>query len=421
MSAAAPSLAPPSKPLGVRALNAAGGALRALGLPLVRLDAAALMAEATRRTGLDDFGDPRFREPLGLLLDAFEREAALTILGRMIARNDVLRLLENRLRMTAEHCRHPEITQGAISAPLFIVGLPRTGTSILHELMAQDPESRVPMSWEVQHPWPPPEAATFETDPRIAAVDKHLAGVDRVLPDFKKIHPMGARLPQECVALTAHDFATIMNHTTHRVPSYQQWLETTDLRWVYASHRRQLQYLQWKVPARRWVLKSPGHLWALDALAAVYPDARIVQTHRDPLKVIASLTSLVTVLRSLASDEIDPYEIAQDWTARLARGLECAMRVRASGVLPASQTFDVHFRDLMADPIAMVARIYAHFDMTLSAEAERRMRRFLAENPSDKHGAHTYTLAAARLDPSTERRRYAAYQEHFGIPSERVA
>ena len=421
MSAAAPRLAPPPKPLGVRALNAAGGALRALGLPLVRLDEAALMAEATRRTGLDDFGDERFREPLQLLLDGFEREAALTLLGRIMVRNDVLRLLENRLRMTAEHRRHPEIEDGAVTAPLFIVGLPRTGTSILHELMAQDPATRVPMSWEVQQPWPPPEAATYETDPRIAAVDRHLAGVDRILPEFKKIHPMGARLPQECVALTAHDFATLIFHTTHRVPSYQAWLEAADLRWVYASHRRQLQYLQWKMPAERWVLKSPGHLWALDALVAVYPDARIVQTHRDPLKVTASLTSLVTVLRSLASDTIDPIEIAEDWSARLARGLETTMRVRATQALAPSQVFDVHFGELMADPIAMVRRIYGHFGMTLSSEAAARMQRFLADNPSDKHGAHRYTLAAAGLDPDTERRRYAAYQSHFGIASEMVA
>ena len=274
------------------------------------------------------------------------------------------------------------------------------------------------MSWEVMHPWPPPEAATFETDPRIAAVDTHLRGIDRVLPDFKKIHPMGARLPQECVALTAHDFATMVFHTTHRVPSYQAWLESTDFRWVYASHRRQLQYLQWKAPAQRWILKSPGHLWALDALLAVYPDARIVQTHRDPVKVVASLTSLVTVLRSLASDAIDPREIAHDWTARLARGLERTMRVRDDAALPASQVFDVHFAELMADPIAMVRRIYAHFDLALDADAEARMRRFLADNPADKHGAHRYALAAAGLDPDTERRRYAAYRRRFGVTDE---
>jgi len=421
VSGSAPRLAPPPKPLGVRALNVAGGALRALGLPLVRLDEASLLAEAMRRTGLEDFGDERFREPLRLLLAAFEREAALTLLGRMMVRSDILRLLENRLRMAVEHHRHPEIEQGPVTTPLFIMGLPRTGTSILHELMAQDPSSRVPMSWEVQQPWPPPEASTFETDPRIAAVDRHLAGIDRVLPDFKKIHPMGARLPQECVALTAHDFATLIFHTTHRVPSYQAWLEAADLRWVYASHRRQLQYLQWKAPARQWVLKSPGHLWALDALAAVYPDARIVQTHRDPLKVAASLMSLLTVLRSLGSDTIDPLEIAEDWTARLARGLETTMRVRATHALAPSQVYDVHFGELMTDPIGMVGRIYTHFGMTLSSEAAGRMQRFLADNPADKHGAHRYTLEAAGLDPDTERRRYAAYQRHFGIASEMVA
>ena len=418
MTAVAPALAPPPKPLVLRALNAAGGALRALGLPLVRLDEAGLVAEATRRTGLDDFGDAQFHDPLGRLLAAFESEAALTLLGRWMVRQDLVRLLENRLRMTDEHRRHPEIADGRVTAPLFIVGLPRTGTTILHELLALDPGSRVPMSWEVMRPWPPPEAATFETDPRIAEVEAHLGGIDRLLPDFKKIHPMGARLPQECVALTAHDFATLIFHTTHRVPSYQAWLESTDLRWVYASHRRQLQYLQWKAPAHRWVLKSPGHLWALDALLAVYPDARIVQTHRDPLKVIASLTSLVTVLRSLASDAIDPLEIAQDWTERLARGLAQTTRVRDEAALPASRVFDVRFAELMVDPIAMVRRIYAHFDMPLGADAEDRMRRFLAANPSDKHGAHRYTLAASGLDLDTERRRYADYQRRFGIADE---
>jgi hypothetical protein len=166
------------------------------------------------------------------------------------------------------------------------------------------------------------------------------------------------------------------------------------------------------------VLKSPGHLWALDALLAVYPDARIVQTHRDPLKVIASLTSLVTVLRSLASDAIDPLEIAEDWTARLARGLAHASRVRDETVLPPSHVFDVHFAELMADPIAMVRRIYAHFDLTLGTDAEGRMRRFLAAHPSDKHGTHRYTLAAAGLDAATERRRYADYQRRFGIADE---
>ena len=420
MSSPEPALVTPPLPGALRVLNAAGGALRRLGVPIGRLDAAALLAEASRRTGLDDLGDARVHDALRRLLASFEDEAALTVFGRILVRRDLVRTLENRLHITNALHTHPDIEAGTIRAPLFIVGLPRTGTSILHELLAQDPAVRVPMSWEVMHPWPPPEAATFDTDPRIAKVDAHLSGIDRILPDFKRIHPMGARLPQECVALMAHDFATLIHHTTHRVPSYQAWLESTDLRWVYASHRRQLQYLQWKAPARQWVLKSPGHLWAMDALLDVYPDARIVQTHRDPLQVVASLTSLITVLRSLASNAIDPREIARDWTARLGRGLDAAIRVRTARALPPGQVFDVHFRVLMTDPIAMVRRIYAHFDMPLSSDALARMQRFLDANPSDKHGAHRYTLAASGLDVETERRRYAAYQSHFGIASEAI-
>ena len=419
MSARAPE-STPTLPVVLRTFNAAGAVLRRAGLPVVRLDATALLATAARRTRLDDFGDERFRDALARLLASFEHEASLTTFGRVLVRRDLLRTLENRLHLTAAYRTHPEIGAGAIHAPLFIVGLPRTGTSILHELFAEDPAVRVPMSWEVIHPWPPPEAATFETDPRIAKVDAHLAGIDRVLPDFKRIHPMGARLPQECVALMAHDFATMIHHTTHRVPSYQAWLESTDLEWVYASHRRQLQYLQWKAPAQQWVLKSPGHLWSLDALLDAYPDARVVQTHRDPLKVVASLTSLVTVLRSLASDAIDPLEIAEDWTSRLARGLEAAMRVRTERTAANARIFDVHFAALMADPIAMVRRIYDHFAMRLSDEAEGRMRRFLSANPADKHGAHRYTLAASGLDLATERRRHAAYQTRFGIADEAI-
>ena len=407
-------------PLVIRALNRIGGALGAARLPPARLDTASLLAQARRRTGLHDFGDDYFREPLGRLLEAYEHEAALTVFGRLVAHQDLLRLLENRLRMTEVRKRHPEIDRGEIRSPIFILGLPRTGTTILHEILAQDPANRVPMTWEVMWPWPPPERATYDTDPRIARAEQHFAGIDRVLPGFKQMHPMGARLPQECVALTAHDFATMIYHTTHRVPSYQAWLEKTDLRPVYASHRRQLQYLQWRCPAARWVLKSPGHLWALDALLAVYPDARIVQTHRDPLKVVASLTSLVTLLRAMASDEVDPLEIGADWTARLADGLERAIAVRDRAGLGRERVFDLQFGELVGDEIGAVRRLYAHFGMELGEEAEKRMRRFLADNPKDKHGAHRYTLAAAGLDAATERRRYARYQERFGVPSEPV-
>ena len=414
------SAARATRPLGLRVLNGAGAALRGLGLPVVRLDADTLLAKARRQTGLDDFGDDGFRDPLRRLIASFGQEAGITLLGRIIAREELVRLLANRLRVVDVWKCHPDIGAGTIERPLFILGLPRTGTSILHELLAQDPALRVPMTWEVMRPFPPPETATFDSDPRIAEVERRFAGIDRLVPDFKSIHPLGALLPQECVAITQHEFASMVWHTTHRVPSYQAWLEAADHRWVYAAHRRWLQYFQWKTPARRWALKSPGHLWTLDTLLDAYPDACIVQTHRDPLRVIASLVSLICTLRSMASDAIDAHEIGADWSARLADGLTRTMRVRERGLLPPAQVFDMHFHEFMRDEIAMVRRIYAHFDMELSAQAETRMRRFLADNRVDKHGRHTYALGLGGLDEATERRRYAAYQQRHGIPNEAV-
>jgi len=406
------------QPFGLRVLNRTGAALRKLGVPLVRLDADSLLQSARKNASLTDFGHDSFRAPLERLVASLESEAQLTLLGRVIARRDLLRLLENRLRQVDLRKQHREINWERIERPLFILGLPRTGTSILHELMAQDPANRVPMTWEVMHPFPPPETRTFHSDPRIAQVDAHFSGIDRLLPDFKTMHPMGARLPQECVVITQHEFASMVWHTSNRVPSYQNWLDGADLRHVYESHKRWLQVLQWKAPAERWVLKSPGHLWALESLLAVYPDARIVQNHRDPLKVVASLVSLVCTLRSLATEEIDPHEIGRDWTQRLAAGLDHATRVRDEAKLPESQVFDVPFRAFMADEIAMVRKIYEHFGMQYTAEAERRMRAFLAANAADKHGRHTYDLSLGGLDEATERKRYAAYQQRFAIPSE---
>lgn len=404
-------------PLPVRLFNRAGGVLSALGMPLLRLDPETLLARARQQTGLDDFGDAWFRTPLQRLVESLEREAHLTTLGRVIARADLERLLINRLQMTDVLRRNPEITAAPIRRPLFVVGLPRTGTSILHELLAQDPDNRVPLSWEVMYPYPPPERGTYASDPRIAKVDKHLGGVDRLMPGFKTMHPMGAELPQECVAMTAHDFASVIFSTTHDVPSYQAWLDTADLRPVYAGHRRQLQYLQWKCPAERWALKSPGHLWALDALLHEYPDACVVQTHRDPLMVVASLASLVATLRGMASDHIDQAAIGAEWAARLADGLARTTAVRDHWPAGTPPPFDMHFNEMMRDEIGMVRRIYAHFGWTLSALAAERMRAFLAANARDKHGTHRYTLAAAGLDEASERARFRSYVERFGVAS----
>ena len=406
-------------PLGVRAFNAAGRGLRALGVPLGRLDVDALVDGARKRSGLSDFGGDSFYAGLRSLVDSLEGEAALSALGRVSARTEITLLLENRWQLQEWRRRHPEITQVKIERPIFIIGMPRTGTTILHEVIAQDPRIRVPMTWEVDRPFPPPQTATYTSDPRIAEVDKTLARTDTLIPDFKRMHPMGAQLPQECVRMTAMDFASMIFQTTYRVPSYARWLhEKADLTSAYTIHRRMVQHLGWRCPRERWVLKSPGHLWHIESLLKEYPDACLVQTHRDPLKIVASLTSLVSALRTMASDRIDRLEIAREWAEHVRNGLDASVRSRERGVVPPNQVMDIQFREFMADPVGAIRRIYERFGLELSSDGERRMRAFLAANPDDKHGKHAYRFADTGLSLDEERGRVSHYQRFFDVPSE---
>jgi len=410
---------PPRLPPALRWLNRAAGAARRLGLPLASLDEASLVRAAVREAGADDFGEGPFLEPLRRLLDSLEREARLTWLGRTIARSTLVRVLRNRLQLVADRERHPEIARVEIRRPLVVVGLPRTGSTILHDILARDPGSRAPLTWECDAPSPPPERASFDDDPRIAASDRQLAGTDRLIPGFRAMHPMGATLAQECVVLNMHAMATPIFHNSFRVPAYQDWVDAgCDWAPVYEFHRRQLQHLQWRCERERWVLKSGGHMWSLEHLLRTYPDARIVATHRDPVKVATSFASLATLVRSMSSDAVDAAEVAADWTPRLARALEHALDVRERGGFPQARFFDLHFRDLLADPLAAVESIYDHFGLELSGRAADAMRAFITDNPQGKHGVHRYRPEEYGLDVVRERERFRRYSEHFGIEPE---
>jgi len=385
------------------------------------LDPERVVAQAGETTGLDDLGEDTWQEGLGRLSDSLVSEAALSELGEQIAAGELTMYLANRLCVTEYRKQHPEVAEVDVTPPIVIVGQGRTGTTILHDLLAQDPATRVPLTWEVDRPCPPPETATYDTDPRIDEVDAITSGVELLIPGFLSMHPMGARLPQECVRMTVGDFRSVMFPTQYRVPSYAQWvLNEADMAPAYRWHRIFLQHLQSRHPAERWVLKSPAHIWCLPELLAEYPNAVLVQTHRDPLRVIASLSSLVATLRRVASDDSTIAVAAGEFADYIIDGLDRSVAAREDGTVRAEGVVDLHFGEFMADPFATINRVYERLGLELSAESEARMRAFLANNPPDLHGTHRYSFADTGLDAGELRERSRRYQEYFDVPSEQT-
>ncbi|MGB5191553.1 MAG: sulfotransferase [Polyangiales bacterium] len=409
------SLPPPHRPFAIKALNLVGGGLGRLGLALPSLDEQSLLDAAIVRAGSSDFGGDDFLEGMRVLLDSVEREANLSTLGRVSCRETLLRYLENRLRLTEYRTQHPEVAEQAIERPLFIVGLPRTGTTLLFNLLSQDSDNRVPLSWEVEWPVPPPEPETYETDPRIKDAEKLFGNLDRLIPTLPAIHEFGAQLPQECVPINAHEFLSMQFHITFHVPSYQAWLNEQNMVRSYEFHRKFLQHLQSKYRKKRWALKSPAHLPAIDELLEVYPDALIIHTHRDPGNVMPSLASLHYAFRGMNSDSVNPARIGRNvmdaWSIHLQRAVEARRRHRDKP----EQFFDAHFEDTLADPVDLLRRAYEHFGLELSDVARDRMSAFLAANPRGSRGVHRYASEDFGLEIDDIRRRFADYVDEFGV------
>ncbi len=395
----------------VRAINAGAGLARRAGLRFASLDADEIVQQAEARAGCEDFGpDDGWRTGLEKLTEDYRRHARLTTIGRIAAHRHLVDLLASRLWMERDRARHPDIGAQPVRAPLFIVGLPRTGTTLLHMLMAQDPQNRVPETWEVMHPAP----AEGTENKRIRRAGRELAWLERLAPGFRVMHPLAPRLPQECIAIDSYTFNSYEFQTTHYVPDYQRWLEAREKHNVYRHHKRFLQHLQWQRPGANWVLKAPAHLFSLAELLAVYPDAGIVQTHRNPLEVMASLASLSTLLRAAFSESGDPRAIGREMSERWGGGLLGALEQRDSGRLPADRFIDIDYRAIVDNPIETVKTIYARFDRELMPEAEQAMLDFLAANPKDKHGAHEYALEQFGLDAEEQTERFAGYRARFG-------
>ncbi|MFK7732991.1 MAG: sulfotransferase [Pseudomonadales bacterium] len=378
------------------------------------LDFESLVLHARVATGLDDFGDDYWQEPLQILCKDLDSVAELTLFGRIAARSDLLIWLENRLNIIELIKQHPEITEQEITAPMFIVGLPRSGTSILFEVLAQDPDVGVPLTWESMFPYPPPEESSYQTDPRIQRAHRMYTQWARLVPEFASIHEMGGQIPAECGMLMCSSFISDQIASMQMADNDGAWHATADVRPAYEWHKLVLQVLQWKNPRKRWLLKAPAHQNYLDILLETYPDARIVQTHRDPIKCMASTTNLMACIYKMRSDR--PFDaVAFDnilMGEPTAKRLEQVMDQRENGIVPDSSICDSHYYDLLEDPISNVKKIYAHFGMQLGENAASKMTQYLADKPQGKFGAHNYTSNVS------ERPFFNRYQEHYGVPSE---
>ena len=401
-------------PIQTTVLNIADAVADAAGILRRPLAAGELMALAQRRTRLHDFGDQSFVEPLQRLLRACADEASLSLIGRIATRWDVVRFLTNLLRFHDAERRDPGILAERIERPIFITGLPRSGTTFLHRLMIEDPDNRAPRVWQTIYPYPLDPGKRGATDRRPRLVARQLRAFERLAPEFRDLHPLDAGSPQECSEITAHVFRSLRFDTTYRIPSYRSWLDSDGHLPAYHFHRRFLQHLQHQNGGGRWVVKCPDHLFALDAIRAVYPDARLVFVHRDPVKVLLSVARLTEVLRRPFSRRIDRKEIGQQESARWLEGARRMMAVGDDAGLP-ERIHHVHHRDLVGDPVGTVAKLYRHFGLALGEMAAEAIGRYASQRPNGGYGPRAYRFEDHGLDGGAEREKFGAYMRHFGI------
>jgi hypothetical protein len=391
------------------------------GLLGKNLDAEEMVRAARWSAGHIDFGDMEFVEPLRVLLHACAREADLSFIGRMATRWDTQRFLTNLLTLRAAERAAPGILNERIERPVFVMGLPRSGTTFLHRLLLEEPTVAAPTVWQTIYPYP--TRADRRRDGRVARVAKQLRAFERIAPEFRALHPLDATSPQECSEITAHVFRSLRFDTTYQIPSYRLWLDGEGHDPAYRFHKRFLQHLQFHRPlgvaAPRWVLKCPDHLFALDAIRAVYPDARVVFVHRDPVKVLLSNCRLTEVLREPFTRHLDRAAIGRQESARWFEGT--AHMIAAGGTAGfETPVLHVHYLDLVADPLATVETGYAHAGIEMSEGTEGRVAAYVRARPNGGYGPRHYSFADHGLNAATERDKFRGYMVHFGVQTEQA-
>lgn len=383
---------------------------------VVPLDAAGLIEAARRETGLDDFGADDWREPFEILMRAIEDEAELHFFGRLWTRQEMIQFLKNRLLIEDAYRRHPEIEDQEIREPVFVLGLPRSGTSILFELLARDERFMAPANWEFVDPCPPPEAATYRTDPRVPAAHHAITMATRVTPTLQAMHELGAWIPNECGVAFRMSFRSDHLAATVQAPTYANWLFAADKEPAYRYYKRLLKLLQWRNPRQHWLLKSPDHQSHLPLLFKVFPDARVVMTHRDPVRAQGSVTNLLGTYYWMRSDK--PFDAASFEELLTPEGTAARLNQVVdwleNGAIPADRVANSLYSDLVEDPQGALEKVYGQLGLPVTDQIRTAVTAYLADKPKGKFGAHTYAVD----ENDRTRALFARYQTYFNVPSE---
>ncbi len=402
----------PDQPFAVKAINKTGRLLRAFGINSPAINVSAIQNAAKKEAGLSDYGSGDYLTGLEHLVYSLNHEAQLSQIGRAAAKRMLVNALVARMQIADHVNRHPEITEQKIERPIFIMALPRTGTTILHSIIAEDPRHRSPLLWEMQCPYPPCKEENHHNDPRIEELEKTSGKVEMLAPGMNAIHESNPRLAEECLPMLATAFFQEQYSTVYRMPGYREWYMNTDAKPAYEWHKIFLQYLQANYRSRRWALKSPMHLPFLETILDIYPDAQFIQTHREPLKVLGSLSSLSCTLRSAFSDNIDPVKFGQEESIFFAdvvqRGIVQRDRINRPEIF-----YDYQFDDVINRPIDAIADLYEYFGWEFTSEARVKMQHFIDNRPRTKHGKHSYSLEQFGISEAVHSPMFAEYRKRY--------
>jgi len=364
-----------------------------------------------RAAGVTPSADARMA--LGELISAIEVDSPLSYFGQLSLRWDMLRLLRNADHIARAHESRPALGTAPIMAPIFILGLPRSGTSFLHALLAEDPDNAVPRAWQTIYPGPRPKNFKPASDKRVRSVNRQLRIFEGLAPGFLDLHPIDGDSPQECTEITAHVFQSLRFDTTFRVPRYLSWLEAHGHAQAFAFHRRFLQFLQ-DGAAARWVLKCPDHTFTLDAILETYPDARFVIVHRDPIAVLGSVARLTEILRTPFLKHPDAAEIGAQVGARWIEGANLLLEFDQRTDIPAVRKFHVHYDDLTSAPLAAITQLYQQFDLPLTSAAQTAMQARITARPRGGYARHApYSLDPFDLSLDSMRSQFAPYVSQY--------